>query len=131
MTLLAASDQDLAPALDPEGLEGLLELVDEGDMSFLEDLYGSFLDSIPAALAAATGFLDAGDLESVGREAHSLKGASANVAALPLSDLCREVEDAARDGNAAGVREGLAAIAEEARRVRMAVANSLPSLSLA
>jgi len=131
MTLLAASDLDLAPALDPEALEGLWELVEDDDTSFLEDLFSTFLASIPGVVASVRAALDGGDLDTVRREAHGLKGASGNVTALVLAERCQELENAARDGDPEAVRAHLDAVEAEARRVRLAVANSLPSLSLA
>ena len=47
MTLLAASDVELAPALDPDSMEALWDLVEDGDTSFLEDIFSTFLESIP------------------------------------------------------------------------------------
>ena len=77
--------------VDEYGADFLVELIDV----YLEDTT-SRLDQIRAALAG-------GDLETLTREAHTLKSSSANVGAMGLSAIAKEIETAARQGNVNGV----------------------------
>ena len=131
MTLIAASDPTQQPALDPAALEGLWELVDDDDTSFLEDLFGSYLVNVQESLAGIRSFLVAGEFDAIRREAHTLKGASGNVGAMVLSALCRQLESSAEAQDASAIEADQASIAAESRRVRLAISRILPELPVA
>jgi CheY-like chemotaxis protein/HPt (histidine-containing phosphotransfer) domain-containing protein len=59
---------------------------------------------------------NANDLRQIGAIAHKLKSGSRSVGALPLGDLCAEVENACRTGSGEGISEGMTQI-EAALRV--------------
>ena len=54
-----------------------------------------------------------GDADGVRKAAHSLKGSSANLGLVYLADLCRGVEDAAREGILQGQEPWLLKIQQE------------------
>ena len=60
---------------------------------------GRFLEDIPRQIEVLRGYLEAGDVASSGRQAHSIKGASANVGGEALREVAFEMEKAARTGN--------------------------------
>jgi HPt (histidine-containing phosphotransfer) domain-containing protein len=54
-----------------------------------------------------------GDADAVRKSAHSLKGASANLGLVYLAELCRVMEDAAREGVLEGQESRLIKIRHE------------------
>ena len=62
------------------------------------DLIRTYLATTPAILSEIEEAIDAHDVASVVRPAHSLKSSSANVGASRISEVARKVEYAARDG---------------------------------
>ena len=64
------------------------------------------VDAVRAAAAA-------GDADALRRAAHSFKGSAGNMGALRLAELCRLIEDAARDGNIAAAQGPLDELAAE------------------
>lgn len=57
-----------------------------------------------------------GDADAVRKSAHSLKGASANLGLVYLAELCRQFEEAGREGNIAGREAQLLQIQQERDR---------------
>ena len=56
-----------------------------------------YLGDTPVRLAQLRQALEGGDTETVSREAHTLKSSSANVGAMTLSAVARQVELAGRN----------------------------------
>jgi CheY-like chemotaxis protein/HPt (histidine-containing phosphotransfer) domain-containing protein len=84
---------DAAPkAID---LEALRELTG-GDADFERELVETFVESGDKCLADIVAALAIRDWETIGKRAHSLKGASANMQAHPLSVAAADLENAAR-----------------------------------
>ncbi len=86
-------------------LEALHELTG-GDGEFERDLIATFIRSGDKCLADIAAALRSGDFETIGKRAHALKGASANIHALPLTAAASNLENAARS-NARGELDGL------------------------
>lgn len=59
----------------------------------------AFLEEIPTLIEALKDGLQEGDAEQVGRHAHSIKGASANVCPEALRDVAHQIETAGREGD--------------------------------
>jgi HPt (histidine-containing phosphotransfer) domain-containing protein len=104
-------------------LDALHELTG-GDTEFERELIATFVSSGDQCLAEIVAALTVEDLETVGRRAHSLKGASANIHALPLSLAAADLEQAARtkalpaiDGLVAQLRERLFAVNQQLAKV--------------
>jgi len=84
---------DVAPkAVD---LEALHELTG-GDAEFERELVETFVSSGDRCLADIVAALEVRDWETIGKRAHALKGASANMQAHPLSVAASDLENAAR-----------------------------------
>jgi histidine phosphotransfer protein HptB len=66
------------------------------------DDFGKLLQTFATDSAARINAIQqtaaAADSEALRRAAHSFKGSSGNMGARQLSDLCRQIEDFARDG---------------------------------
>lgn len=90
-----------------------LERLDRiGGREFVLEMIELFLEHAPQRLAAGRSALEAGDLVSVYRAAHSLKSTAANVGARPLQDTAARAESRA----AAEDQEALAPLLDEMER---------------
>lgn len=116
----AASEQWLnmdmikLPSVDAKILQTLRELM--GD-SFAE-LIHSFLDSVPPHLARLHDAAKKNDTKVLLTEAHALKGSSANVGVMVLSQLSRDLEMQCRKGTVQCPERYVEHIAVEYERVR-------------
>lgn len=61
-------------------------------------LLQTFASDSAARVVAIRETAAAADAEGLRRAAHSFKGSAGNMGALRLSDLCRQIEEFARDG---------------------------------
>lgn len=80
--------------IDPDVLIMLRESI--GDRT--TDIIRLYLDDVPNSLQHMFKALDAADLVTVGRLAHSLKSSSANLGAMRTSKLAAKLESAINDG---------------------------------
>jgi PAS domain S-box-containing protein len=95
--------------LDPDLLSELREVMeDSGDGGFGE-LVDTFARYAEEQLNAMERALRQGQMEELRQAAHTLRSSSANLAAVRLRELCRELERAAKDG---GLRDGEARLTE-------------------
>jgi len=88
---------DTQPILDREVIATLRELGGEDDPALFVELVNLFLADTPERLQTMREALDKRDLTAVERAAHALKSSSANLGALGLSHLFREIESAGRE----------------------------------
>jgi HPt (histidine-containing phosphotransfer) domain-containing protein len=100
--------------IDPVVFANLVEMTG-GEMDFVDELVGTFLEDgerqISAMRAAvADGDVADGDVATLSRAAHSMKSGSLNVGALELGGLCRELEEAGRSGSVPDAAARIAAI---------------------
>jgi len=86
------------PVLDPDVVEQLRDLERRGDVELLRQLADVFERDVPLKLEAMRAAVATGDGAGVAREAHSLKGSTANVGALEMSRWCAEIEQLAVRG---------------------------------
>jgi two-component system, sensor histidine kinase and response regulator len=110
----------LAPPIDRQALRELTG----GDAEFERELAETFVSSGDQCLAEIMAALQISDFDTVRKRAHSLKGASANIHALDLSQAASSLETAVREnsipsigGLVAELSEKLAAVNAELRRV--------------
>ena len=87
--------------LDASVIQGLRELGGEDDPGLLLELVQLFLSDAPQRMREIESGLAQGDWKLLERAAHTLKSASANIGALGLSAICRELEAGARQREAA------------------------------
>lgn len=105
------------PSMDAAALDRLLEMTG-GDPEFLDELIQTYLDDAVVQLEAMRAAAGADSPEDLVRPAHSLKGNSANVGAVRLEELCRQLEADARAGSVERAIERVAAAGAEFERVR-------------
>ncbi len=91
------------PVFDQAGMQA--RLMD--DREFAREVVSAFLEDFPLQLAELQQRLDSGDALRVGRQAHTLKGAVANVGGEALRALALEMEQEGAAGNLEAVRDRL------------------------
>ncbi|MCU7932736.1 MAG: response regulator [Candidatus Thiodiazotropha sp. (ex Codakia rugifera)] len=85
--------------IDRSILEELFEIMEDEFVSVLE----SYLSSAPGLMHAIRDAVKAGDMDALVKSAHPLKSSSANVGAMELSILARELEFKGRQSDASGL----------------------------
>ena len=88
-----------ANILDADVIEGLMALGGDDDPGLLAELIDLYLDDAAQRMTVMLAALESGDCDTVGRAAHALKSASANMGAMEFSKLCLELEQNATSGN--------------------------------
>ena len=97
----ASSSRTKQPTLDAEVLRVLGSAV--SDEGFLAKLLKTFLDSASGLRVRIRDGAAAADADAVARAAHQLKSSSAQVGAVRLSAVCKDLEAHARAGSLAEV----------------------------
>jgi len=92
----------LSDPLDRSQIEMLLSL-DDGRGEALEEIVGEYLTMSEDGRAELLRVLHEGDAPAAEHAAHTLKGASANVGATALADVCADIERHAREAQIADV----------------------------
>ncbi|HET8710087.1 MAG TPA: Hpt domain-containing protein [Spongiibacteraceae bacterium] len=82
------------PHLDVEVMRELQIIMGEDFAHLLE----TFATDSAARIVAVQQAAEVANGEALRREAHSFKGSTGNMGALRLSELCRQIEECARDG---------------------------------
>ena len=108
----APAAEQANPALNRERLEALKALAPGGDHTFYHKLLETFLQSAAADIQTLHHTIEAGAFEKTRNAAHSLKGASHNIGAHEMGNLCQTLETLAH--SQAG-KETAAAFEELAR----------------
>ena len=85
--------------IDKNTLQTIVSLQRPGKPSLLGRVVELFEKDSPAAISAIVAAVDTGDLEEVRIAAHSMKSSSAYLGASRLSEQCRNIEQAARNGS--------------------------------
>ena len=93
------------PVLDADIIQGLQDLGGEDDPGLLLELIDLFLDDAEQRVAGIETAIEQGDIDSMGKLAHALKSASANLGALGFSKCCSGLEHEARDGNSSAASD--------------------------
>ncbi len=94
-------------------------LMDDEELARM--VMAGFLDDIPRQITVLKRCLDAGDAPGVERQAHSIRGAAANVGGEALSLAVFEVEKAGTAGDLAAARDCLAGLEAQFERLRQAI----------
>ena len=83
------------PVFDKAGM--MARLMDDEDLA--RTVVEGFLEDIPKQIEALKGYLEAGDAARAERQAHTIKGASANVGGEALRAVAFEMEKAGKTGD--------------------------------
>jgi two-component system, sensor histidine kinase and response regulator len=101
------------PAID---LAATLERLD-GDRGLFDELVEVFRSECPKVMGEIRRALVVQDKERMERAAHTLKGSSANVGAIAVSQAAAEIENLAGAGNLSAVAEQFAVLQNEIERL--------------
>ena len=88
--------QDETPPVDVEGLHDATD----GDKELERELIHFFVEDQSERVASAEEACANQDMESLRRQAHAMRGSSANMGATRLAEVALEIEQAARDSRA-------------------------------
>jgi HPt (histidine-containing phosphotransfer) domain-containing protein len=105
---------DRTSHFDTEAL-AMLEEIMEDDFPELIQVFITDSDPRVPAMHSALQEQNSQTLRDI---AHSFKGASSNLSALPLADLCFKIEEKARDTNLDGIQPLIDAIDAEYQTVK-------------
>ena len=108
------------PETETQAVFQRAELLDRlmGDFELAHVIIEGFLGDIPGQIAKLKGFVQSGDREAATRQAHTIKGASANIGAAALRQAACELEDRGQDDDMAGIAEGLPQLEAEFERLK-------------
>src|SRR5690349_15190708 len=123
---LPAATPDFLPRPAPIDLPGLRELTG-GDVEFAADLVQSYVHNSVELLTKIRDCHLRGDRQQLARAAHQLAGASANVYAGPLRDLCSSLECAAVRLTVGQLDQHIAEVRAELARVTDTMTSMLGS----
>jgi CheY-like chemotaxis protein/HPt (histidine-containing phosphotransfer) domain-containing protein len=92
-----------------------------GDEGLGAKVIQAFLDDVPRQLRGLKAFLETQDAAGAGRQAHSIKGAAANVGGERLRQVALEAEKAADSGDWSAANERMAEMEAQFSRLREAM----------
>jgi len=104
------STEDL---LDAEALDRVRQMQREGQPDILTRLIDVYLSSSKDLIENLEKALADGDVSGIELNAHTLKSSSANLGAMTFSQLCGELEEAARAGDTTNVQSQVEHITSE------------------
>ena len=105
---------DKASHFDIEALTMLEEIMEDEFPELVEVFIADSAPRIPALKLA----LENKETNTLRELAHSFKGASGNLSALPLADLCFKIEESSRQGEVEGTEELIQQIEQEYLKVK-------------
>jgi HPt (histidine-containing phosphotransfer) domain-containing protein len=107
-------------ALDAAALQNLRDL---GGVEFLAEVVDVFLADAPALITSLRSSLERQDTEELRRAAHTLKSNGSTLGAAAFAELCRTVEQHAKDGRLDGVSQLVDRIEQQYQTVQEALAS--------
>jgi HPt (histidine-containing phosphotransfer) domain-containing protein len=108
-------------AVEKEISDKAREWIEEYGEDFLVDLIDVYLEDTPNRIAQMRGAVGGGETDTLIREAHTLKSSSANVGAMRLSALAKQMEFAWRSGDFAGMADDVQRFQDEFIQVKAAL----------
>ena len=107
-------------ALEAAALQNLRDL---GGVEFLAEVADVFLADAPALITSLRSSLERQDTEELRRAAHTLKSNGSTLGAAAFAELCRTVEQHAKDGRLDGVSQLVDRIEQQYQTVQEALAS--------
>jgi len=95
------------------------------DERLAQVLLKGFLKDIPTQIAALNGYLETGDVSGAVRQAHTIRGASANVGGEALMAVAFEMETAIKSGDMNAIKARMAELEAQFDRLNQEITNEL------
>lgn len=96
----------------------------EGDRDFVMDIIGEFKSHLPERMKEIHNSLQAGDMSSLCRLAHNLKGVSLNINAGPIAQVTLDLEKVALHEDLAGASTLVSQLELEVARLEEFLSNT-------
>jgi len=96
-----------------------------GDRELLSELYAAFHQDSEQKLSGLVAAVPKGDLDTIMKLSHALKGAAAAIGATPCRNLAEQLEIAARDGNRKATLSIFPSLRQELEDLRALIAGQL------
>ncbi len=100
----------------------ILERLD-GNQELLTELIQLFSGEAPQLIEAMRNALQQGDMQELGRSAHSMKGAASNFPAYGTVSAASQLENDAKNGNSESAKASLATLEAAVERLLPELAN--------
>ncbi|MCP6760459.1 MAG: response regulator [Fischerella sp. CENA71] len=114
------SELILAPAIDAETFQALKDMVGD-DQEILAEFIDNYLEDAPQRLLAIHEAIDKQDAAELRSFAHALKSLSVTIGAMPLAQLCQELEAIGRAGSIVSASTLVCEVETEYQRVEAAL----------
>ena len=101
----------------------MARLMDDADLARI--VVEGFVEDIPRQIAALKGYLKAADVSGAERQAHTIKGASANVGGDALAAVAFKMEMAGKAGDLDAVKTSMAELEAQFGRLNQAITDDL------
>ncbi len=116
-------DKIMTQTIDFDTIEMLRDVMEDDFVELIE----TFLNDAQTKLNTLPNLVNSGDSQAVRMIAHSLKGSSSNLGALPMSQLCLTLEQNAKSEDLALAPQVLVNLQDEYAKVRILLMSYLPS----
>jgi len=120
-TVSLSAQQPKAPVFDKAGM--MLRLMDDEDLA--RTVAKGFLDDIPRQIEALRNYLEAGNATGARQQAHTIKGASANVGGICLEEVAFEMEKAGEKGDVDTIKACMAGLETQFDQLKIAITKEL------
>jgi PAS domain S-box-containing protein len=100
-----------------------------GDEELVERILQGFLADMPYQIEALRGHAEAADAEMAERQAHTIKGASANVGGEALRELAFELEQAGKAGDLDSIKVRIGELTTTFQQLKHAITGGTPCAS--
>ncbi|MFN0243083.1 MAG: ATP-binding protein [Planctomycetota bacterium] len=113
--------ENMDEVIDMKVIQALKELGGADDPRLIYELIDIFLDDAPVQMQRIEQGLATQDIKSVERAAHTLKSSSANIGALALSSVCKQIEESARKQDVDAVKPLVSTSVQKLDEVKVAL----------
>ena len=120
---------EIEMALDPSVTQTLRGLAEGTDLSMLDEIYGAFTASSVEYFANLRRAVAEKSADALGKAAHGLKGAAANIGAVQVAEIARELECLGNSGSITGAEALLTALETRLSRARLEIESLSPALT--
>ena len=115
--------------LDRKVLQSLRQMAGAKAATILCQIINNYLEDAPQLLQGIRDAIEAGDAQALQQSAHTLRSSSANLGAIHLSNVCKELELMGRNGTTTDAPERMAQVEVECEKVKVALQLELEQIS--